>query len=112
MKDSTLTFNGLSDEQIILVASQLVAATCASLPPLDDEQKALERIQRLFERHCQDLLAKRMNEIAQMSAGMDLRLIFPAARGFSVTRQKCRTEYPFDSKVRHFGVAHSRTHGR
>ena len=73
MKDSTLTFNGLYDEQIILVASQLVAATCASLPPLDDEQKALERIQRLFERHCQDLLAKRMNEIAQMSAGMDLR---------------------------------------
>ena len=72
MKDSTLTFSGLSDEQIILVASQLVAATCASLPPLDDEQKALERVQRLFALNCQELLERRAKGVVLMSAGMNL----------------------------------------
>lgn len=72
MEKSSLKFSGLSDEQLILAASQLVAATCASLPCLNDEEQALERTQRLFERHCQDLLAKRTNGVVLVSAGMNL----------------------------------------
>ena len=73
MENSTLKFNGLSDEQIILAASQLVAATCASLPRLDDEREVLVRVQRLFDRHCQDLLARRTKGAVLVSAEMNLK---------------------------------------
>ncbi|WP_165177517.1 hypothetical protein [Desulfovibrio sp. ZJ369] len=72
METSSLNFSGLSDEQIILVASQLSAATCASLPCMDDEAQAFERVQRLFDQHCQDLLKKRAAAVVLVSAGMDL----------------------------------------
>ena len=72
MKKPSLNFNGLSDEQIILVASQLAVATCASLPCLNDEVRAIERVQRLFDQHCQELLNKRETGIALVSAKMDL----------------------------------------
>ncbi len=72
MEKSSLKFSGLSDEQIILVASQLAAATCASLPCLNDEAQAIERVQRLFERHCQDLLTRKTKGVVLMSVGMNL----------------------------------------
>lgn len=34
---------------------------------------AFERVQRLFEQHCQDLLKKRAAEVVRVSAGMNLR---------------------------------------
>lgn len=72
MENSTLKFSRLSDEQIILAASQLAAATCASLPCLNDEVQAIERVQRLFDQHCQELLHKREAEVVLVSAGMNL----------------------------------------
>lgn len=73
MEKSSLKFSGLSDEQIILVASQLSVATCASLPCLEDEAQAFERVQRLFERHCQDLLQMKEDGVVLVSAGMNLK---------------------------------------
>lgn len=72
MEKSSLKFNGLSDEQLILVASQLAAATCASLPCLNDEARAIERVQRLFDQHCRELLNKREAGVVLVSAEMDL----------------------------------------
>lgn len=73
MEKSSLKFSGLSDEHLILVASQLSATTCASLPCLDDKTQAIERVQRLFERHCQDLLKMKEDGVVQVSAGMNLK---------------------------------------
>lgn len=72
MEKSSLKFSGLSDEQIILVASQLSAAACASLPRLDDEKKVFERVQNIFEQCCLNLQTKREGAKVFLFADCDL----------------------------------------
>lgn len=72
MEISKVNLSGLSNEQLLIVASQLSAATASASPRLESEQKAREQTWRNLERYYSLLLELKDKGTSLLSAGMDL----------------------------------------
>ena len=72
MEISKVNLSGLSNEQLLIVASQLSAATASASPRPESEQKARELTWRNLERYYSLLLELKDKGTSLLSAGMDL----------------------------------------
>ena len=72
MEISKVKLSDLSNEQILVVASQLSAATASASPRLESEKKAREQTWRNLERYYSQLLEVKEKGTFLVSGGMDL----------------------------------------
>lgn len=71
MKTEKPSFAALTDAQLIAVASNLCAATCAAMPKCDSREDAYKQADQVFEDCCRMLACRKKGEFVPLIPGAD-----------------------------------------